>query len=372
LTERTSFGFRVIYQAKSSAARLGQISTPHGKVNTPVFIPVATQASVKTLTPEDLRENLTEMILANTYHLYLRPSPEVIKALGGLHRFMHWDYPLLTDSGGFQVFSLGELVKVREEGVEFQSHLDGSRHFISPEKAIEIQEALGADIIMTLDECVPYPSSYDYTKRSLALTRQWALRCKQKKQREDQALFGIVQGGVFKDLREQGAMELREIGFDGYAIGGLSVGETKPQMWEIVEHTVPLLPEEAPRYLMGIGTPLDLVQGVSLGIDMFDCVLPTRNARTGCLFTSQGKLIIKNAQYSLDQLPPDPNCSCYTCLNYTRAYLRHLFTAGEITALRLNTIHNIYYYNNLIQKIRQAILTDELEQLKEELSQIYS
>jgi queuine tRNA-ribosyltransferase len=295
----------------------------------------------------------------------------VIEKLGGLHQFMHWDNPLLTDSGGFQVFSLGDLVKVREEGVEFQSHLDGSRHFISPEKAIEIQEALGADIIMTLDECVPYPSSYDYTKRSLGLTKRWAIRCKESKRRTDQALFGIVQGGIFKDLREQGAKEIREIGFDGYALGGLSVGETKAVMWEVIEHTVPFLPEDAPRYLMGIGTPTDIVRGVMLGIDMFDCVLPTRNARTGCLFTSRGKIVIKNAQYSLDPLPPDPECTCYTCRHYSRAYLRHLFVAGEITALRLNTIHNIFYYNTLLHQIRQAILTDQLSSLLHDLSQVY-
>jgi queuine tRNA-ribosyltransferase len=334
-------------------------------------MPVATQGCVKTLTPEDLLENQTEIILCNTYHLYLRPSHTVIEGLDGLHQFMHWDRPLLTDSGGFQVFSLGDLVKVRGEGVEFQSHLDGSRHFISPEKAIEIQEALGADIIMVLDECVPYPSSYDYTKNSLALTKQWAVRCKKNKKRADQFLFGIVQGGIFKDLREQGAKDLIEIGFDGYAIGGLSVGETKPLMWDIIEHTIHFLPEGTPRYLMGIGTPDDIIRAVMLGVDMFDCVLPTRNARTGCLFTSQGKLIIKNAQYSSDQLPPDPECSCYTCQNYSRAYLRHLFVAGEITALRLNTLHNLFFYNNLVRRIRQAIKTDEIKALWQNISRAF-
>ena len=363
--------FRILYKSRDCNARLGQLSTPHGVINTPVFMPVATQGCVKTLTPEDLLENQTEIVLCNTYHLYLRPSHMVIEKLGGLHQFMHWDHPLLTDSGGFQVFSLGDLVKIREEGVEFQSHLDGSRHFISPEKAIEIQETLGADIIMTLDECVPYPSSYDYTKKSLALTRQWALRCKESRKRADQLLFGIVQGGIFKDLREQGARDLTEIGFDGYSIGGLSVGETKPLMWEMIEHTIPFLPEGAPRYLMRTGTPADIIRAVMLGIDMFDCVLPTRNARTGCLFTSQGKIIIKNAQYSMDQLPPDPECSCYTCQNYSRAYLRHLFVAEEITALRLNTIHNLFFYNNLIHQIRQAILTDQLKALLSKLSELY-
>jgi queuine tRNA-ribosyltransferase len=363
--------FSILNRSRVTDARLGQLSSSHGVINTPIFMPVATQGCVKTLTPEDLIENKAEIILCNTYHLYLRPSHMVVEQLGGLHQFMHWNHPLLTDSGGFQVFSLGDLVKIREEGVEFQSHLDGSRHFISPEKAIEVQEALGADIIMVLDECVPYPSSYDYTKESLTLTKQWALRCKESKKRPDQVLFGIVQGGIFKDLREQGARDLADIGFDGYAIGGLSVGETKPLMWEIIEHTLRFLPENAPRYLMGIGTPADIIRAVMLGIDMFDCVLPTRNARTGCLFTSQGKIIIKNAQYSLDQLPPDPECHCYTCHNYSRAYLRHLFVSEEITALRLNTIHNIFFYNNLIQQIRQAIISDQLKALWDKISQAY-
>jgi len=365
------FRFELLKKDRTSRARLGRLITPHGIVNTPVFIPVGTQGSVKTLTPEELKGIGVEMILSNTYHLYLRPGHELIKELGGLHRFIHWDGPILTDSGGYQIFSQEGLTRVKEEGVYFQSHLDGSRHFLSPEKAIEIQEALGADIIMCLDECLPYPATYDDTLASMELTLRWARRCKEFMGSEfgvrglKQSLFGIIQGGMFRDLRRRGAEETVKIGFDGYAIGGLSVGEDKGLMYEMVEATVPYLPEDRPIYLMGIGTPEDLVEGVGRGIDMFDCVMPTRNARNGTLFTRYGKLVIRNSPYANDPRPIDEACGCYTCRNYTRAYLRHLFTAGELLAPRLNTIHNLYYYTNLMREIREAIAEERFEEFKD-------
>ena len=361
------FCFELIKKEANTQARLGLLKTPHGEVKTPVFMPVGTQATVKSLTPEDLKDIGAEIILANTYHLYLRPGAEIIKELSGLHCFMNWDLPLLTDSGGFQIYSLGELTKVSEEGIAFKSPFDGSEHFLSPEEVIETQETLGADIIMTLDECTPYPATYDYTLNSLELTTRWAGRCKQVKSREDQALFGIIQGGMFPELRGRSAEQIVEIGFDGYGIGGLSVGETKSMMWEMVESTLPFLPEEQPRYLMGLGKPEDLVEAVSRGVDMFDCVLPTRNARNGSLFTSEGKVVIKNSNYARDRGPLDPNCNCYTCRNYTRAYLRHLFMAQEILSARLNTIHNLYYYINLIDQVREAIEENRLLQFQKEL-----
>lgn len=364
-----SFAFEIIKEDNQTRARLGKMKTAHGEINTPVFMPVGTQAVVKTLTPEDLLEIGAEIILSNTYHLYLRPGDELIADLGGLHKFMHWDYPILTDSGGFQVFSLGKLRKISDEGVTFQSHIDGAKHFISPEKAIKIQENLGADIIMCFDECTPYPSTYDYTLDSMELTSLWAGRCKEAHSREDQALFGIVQGGMFKDLRTKSAEDLIEIGFDGYAIGGVSVGEAKPLMYDITEHTVQYLPKDKPHYLMGVGTPEDIVEGVGLGIDMFDCVMPTRNARNGTLFTSFGKVVIRHAKYAQDNQPIDPTCSCYTCRNYSRAYLRHLFMAKEITVLRLNTIHNLYFYISLIKNIRKAIKEDRFLEFKKEFYQ---
>lgn len=296
-----------------------------------------------------------DIILSNTYHLYLRPGHELIRRMGGLHRFMHWGYPLLTDSGGFQIFSLNSLVKITEEGVHFQSHLDGSRHFISPEKAIEIQEALGADIIMCLDECTAYPASHGEAARSLELTLHWARRCKESHGSPDQALFGIVQGGMHLDLRRKAAETLAEIGFDGYAIGGLSVGESKEVMFQVVAETAPLLPQDRPRYLMGVGLPGDILEAVRQGVDMFDCVLPTRNARNGTLFTRSGKIVIKNAKYAKDPLPIEPGCPCYACRHYSRAYLRHLYMAEEILALRLNTIHNLHFYLDFMNDIRRAI-----------------
>jgi queuine tRNA-ribosyltransferase len=301
-----------------------------------------------------------EAILGNTYHLYLRPGHETIDRLGGLHAFIHWERPILTDSGGFQIYSLGSLRKVSEEGVTFQSHLDGSSHFLTPEKVIEIQRALGTDIAMVLDECVPYPSPYEYVKASTDQTGRWAKRCLQAMREKDPALFAIVQGGVYRDLREKSAQTLVEMGFHGYAIGGLSVGEPKSMMSDVLEWTTPLLPENAPRYLMGVGTPEDIINAVILGVDFFDCVLPTRNARNGTLFTSSGKISIKQARYTEDGGPVDETCACYTCRHYSRAYLRHLYLSKEILSSRLNTIHNLYYYINLLRKIREAIQNDRL------------
>jgi queuine tRNA-ribosyltransferase len=355
-----SFQFEVLKNDRNSPARLGQCHTPHGIFHTPAFMAVGTQATVKALTPEELREMRAEIILSNTYHLYLRPGHDLIQRMGGLHRFMHWDYPLLTDSGGFQIFSLNSLVKVSQEGIHFQSHLDGSRHFITPEKAVEIQEGLGADIIMCLDECTPYPASYEEAERSLELTLNWSRRCKESHRRQGQALFGILQGGMYPDLRRKGVAALTEIGFDGYAIGGLSVGEKKEIMFQIVAHTAPLLPENQPRYLMGVGKPEDILEAVQLGMDMFDCVIPTRNARNGMLFTRSGRMVIKNAKYAEDPLPIEPGCGCYVCRHYSRAYLRHLYLAEEILAARLNTIHNLHFYLALMKEIRQAIAEDRL------------
>ncbi len=355
-----AFSFEIIKKDSFSKGRLGKVETDHGSFTTPAFLPVGTQGSVKSLTPEELVEIGVEAILGNTYHLYLRPGHETIGRLGGLHAFIHWEKPILTDSGGFQIFSLGSLRKVSEEGVTFQSHLDGSSHFLTPEKVVEIQRALGTDIAMVLDECVPYPSPYEYVKASTDQTSRWAKRCQQATREKDPALFAIVQGGVYKDLREKSAQTLVEMKFQGYAIGGLSVGEPKSMMSDVLEWTTPLLPENTPRYLMGVGTPEDIINAVILGLDFFDCVLPTRNARNGTLFTSSGKISIKQAQYAEDQRPVDQACACYTCRHYSRAYLRHLFLSKEILSSRLNTIHNLYYYINLLRKIKEAIQKDRL------------
>jgi queuine tRNA-ribosyltransferase len=330
-------------------------------------MPVGTQATVKTLSPQDLRDLGAEIILSNTYHLFLRPGHELIREFGGLHPFMGWDRPVLTDSGGFQVFSLAELRKITEEGVTFQSHIDGgAKHFITPEYAVEIQEALGADIIMAFDECIPFPATRDYAQESLERTHRWAKRCAAAKKDTGQALFGIVQGGMYPELRKQSADALVDIGFDGYAVGGLSVGETKPVMYEMIDASVPHLPGDRPRYLMGVGTPEDLVEGVDRGIDMFDCVMPTRNARNGTFFTSFGKLVIKNARYERDKGPLDPECGCYTCGNFSRAYLRHLFNAGEVLALRLGTIHNLFFYLSLMRNVRKSIDEGRFREFKKE------
>lgn len=329
-------------------------------------MPVGTKATVKAMTPEELTSIGVEIILANTYHLFLRPGHELVRELGGLHRFMNWSKPILTDSGGFQVFSLSSLRKLTEEGVEFRSHLDGEMCFLSPEKAILIQEALGSDIMMPLDECPPYPAEEDYARNSMEMTLRWAKRCKGAKSNPEQALFGIVQGGMYPELRVESARRTVEIGFDGYAIGGLSVGEEKDLMLAMVDAVAPHLPSGSARYLMGVGTPEDLVLSVEKGVDMFDCVLPTRMARNGTLFTSKGKLVIKNSRYERDPAPLDEDCLCYACANYSRAYLRHLYMAGEILASRLNTVHNLFYYTALMKRMREAIERGEFSRFKEE------
>jgi queuine tRNA-ribosyltransferase len=350
--------FEVLKKHRHSSARLGTLTTPRGKIDTPCFMPVGTQATVKALTRENLESLGAQIILGNTYHLYLRPGHELIRSLGGLHKFMNWPHPILTDSGGYQVFSLNKLAKITEEGVTFQSHLDGSSHFISPERSIEIQQALGADIIMAFDEPTPYPSDIQETDKSLKLTTLWAKRCKGAMSSDTQALFGIIQGGMHLDLRRKSAEQIIEIDFPGYAIGGLSVGEENNLMYDITEHTAPLLPENKPRYLMGVGTPEDLLKCSSMGVDMFDCVMPTRHARNGSLFVKEGKINIKNAQYKSDPGPIDPECSCYTCTNYSRAYLRHLTMAGEILAMHLLTLHNSTFYQQWMASIRKAIEDD--------------
>jgi len=324
-------------------------------------MPVGTLATVKAMTPEELKTLGAQIVLSNTYHLYLRPGPDIVREAGGLHRFMNWDRAILTDSGGFQVFSLSSLRKIEEEGVTFRSHLSGEKLFMSPEKAIEIQNALGADIIMAFDECAPYPAEYEYVKQSVARTTRWARRSLAAHRRpEDQALFGIVQGGVYRDLREQSARELVELDLPGYAVGGLSVGEPKAVMYEMLEYTVPLLPADKPRYLMGVGSPDALIEGVIRGIDMFDCVLPTRVARNGTVMTTEGRLVIKSARYARDFGPLDPHCNCYVCRNYTRAYIRHLIKTDEILGIRLTTYHNLAFLLNLMAEIRQAIREDRL------------
>jgi len=350
-----AFRFEILAKDASSRARLGEIGTARGSLSTPAFLPVGTQGTIKSLTPEELVEVGAEAILSNTYHLYLRPGHETIGRLGGLHKFIHWERPILTDSGGYQVYSLGGLRQISEEGVTFQSHLDGSSHFLSPEKVMEIQRTLGSDIAMVLDECIPYPSPYDYVKASTSLTTRWAKRCLQARENDEAALFAIVQGGIYRELREESAQALVQMDFEGYAIGGLSVGEPKPMMLDILEWTIPLLPENVPHYLMGVGTPEDILDAVMLGVDLFDCVLPTRNARNGTLFTSLGKMSIKQAQYAEDERPIDEGCPCYTCRHYSRAYLRHLYLANEILSSRLNTIHNLFYYMNFMRRIQEAI-----------------
>lgn len=330
-------------------------------------MPVGTLGTVKGMLPETLKEEGAEIILGNTYHLFLRPGHELVARLGGLHQFMNWDRPILTDSGGFQVFSLGKLRKISEEGVRFQSHIDGSSHMLTPELSIAVQEALGADIIMAFDECIPYPSSRDYVASSTALSGRWARRCKEARRSDDgAALFGIVQGGMHADLRAQSAEELQEIGFDGYALGGLSVGEEAAAMYDMMEAALPLLPTDQPRYVMGVGTPENLMEGVARGVDMFDCVMPTRNARNGVLFTHFGKVVIKQARYADDPLPIDPDCDCYVCRHYSRAYLRHLYLNNEILAAMLNTRHNLHYYLGLMAGARDAIAAGRFTEYRQE------
>jgi queuine tRNA-ribosyltransferase len=354
--------FKVFKKSLTSKARLGEIETPHGQFETPVFMPVGTQGTVKAVSSEDMEEMGIKIVLANTYHLYIRPGYRIVEKLGGLHRFMSWDGPILTDSGGFQVYSLSKLRTISEEGVTFQSHLDGSRHFIGPKEAMVIQQGLGADIIMAFDECAPYPADYEYVLNSVRLTSLWAKKCIEYKEGNNQALFGIVQGGMYPDLRERSAAELTQMNFDGYALGGLSVGEDRDSRERVIKETVEFLPADKPVYLMGVGKPEDIIESVTLGVDMFDCVLPTRNARNGTLFTRNGQLVIKNARYADDDRPIDENCDCYVCSHYSRAYLRHLFMAKELLAYRLNTIHNLYYYNRLMVDIRRAIQEERWEE----------
>jgi len=358
--------FRIECRDRGSSARVGKLVTAHGEITTPAFMPVGTLGSVKSLTPEEVVELGGEIILSNAYHLYLRPGDELVKDFGGLHRFMNWYGPILTDSGGYQVMSLASKRKITEEGVLFQSHIDGSRHFFSPESTIKIQENIGADIIMCLDECTPYPATKEYVEESTWRTVRWAKRCKESKTRDDQLLFGIVQGGVFVDLRKACAEALQEIDFPGYAVGSLSVGEPKEETFRVIAEIVPGLPEEKPRYLMGMGTPQDLVEAIAHGVDLFDCVLPTRNARNGMLYTSSGNIQIKNQRYTKDENPVDPRCSCYVCRNYTRAYLRHLYVNRELLSYRLNTMHNLYFYFSVIKKARAAIANGTFEKFKKD------
>ncbi|SMF79073.1 tRNA guanosine(34) transglycosylase Tgt [Pseudobacteriovorax antillogorgiicola] len=352
-------------------ARLGQMTLAHGVVNTPIFMPVGTVGSVKSLVPEDLKTLGAEIILGNTYHLYLRPGLDVIRHFNGLHKFIQWDKPILTDSGGFQIFSLGQLRKITEEGCVFQSHIDGKKINLTPELAVEIQETIGADIHMVLDECTPYPATPEEAKHSMERSLRWAKRCREVKSRDELWQFGIVQGGMYHDLRKQSLEGLGELGFEGFSIGGLSVGEPKPAMRETTDFCCEHLPEDKPRYLMGVGTPLDIIESVNYGVDMFDCVMPTRNGRNGTLFTSLGKVNIKNQKHQFDESPLDPECSCYTCQNFSRSYLRHLFIAKEITALRLLTLHNLTYYLHLIHDIRDAIREDRFQDLLKHHQQLW-
>jgi len=361
------FNFKQIARSTNSRARAGIINTPHGRVETPIFMPVGTLGSVKSLSPEELLDAGAQIILGNTYHLYLRPGCDIIERFSGLHTFMHWDQPILTDSGGFQIFSLAKLAQIHEEGAAFQSHLDGSTHLLTPEKAIEIQVTLNSDIMMCLDQCIAYPSEYDEVKNALELTTRWSRRCKriwEEKSDNHGGLFGIVQGGMMKEFREVSAMELMDIGFSGYAIGGLSVGEPKELLYEMADYSLNILPENTPRYVMGVGTPEDLVTLVDMGADMFDCVMPTRNARNGQVFTGKGTINISNARFKEDANPIDSNCGCYTCRHYSRAYLRHLYLSKELLVYRLNSIHNIWYYLNLVQRMREAIMNNTFEQFK--------
>ncbi|CAN5382713.1 tRNA guanosine(34) transglycosylase Tgt [soil metagenome] len=381
----SQFQFRVTHT--DGPARRGEFLTPHGIVQTPAFMAVGTKGAVKSVTQRDLEDLGAEIILGNTYHLYLRPGDGLIARRGGLHRFIGWDRPILTDSGGFQIFSLSDMRKIREQGAEFRSHLDGSLHVLSPERATDIQAQLGSDIAMVLDECIASPATHEQARQAMERSARWAARGRTRlfQLREDpgsapdvlvtnpgQAQFGIVQGGVFPDLRTESVQATVAVGFEAYAIGGLSVGEPVDVMYDVVGHTAAQLPVDRPRYLMGTGMPDDLFESVARGVDMFDCVLPTRNARNGQLLTRQGPLIIKNARYAEDPLPPDPECGCYTCRHFSRAYLRHLFVAGEMTAATLNTLHNLYFYLDTMKRIREAIVFGAFERLRQEFHQTFS
>ncbi|MBR6953630.1 MAG: tRNA guanosine(34) transglycosylase Tgt [Clostridia bacterium] len=365
------FSYELLHVCKQSGARLGVLHTPHGDIPTPIYMPVGTAACVKAMTPREMEEIGTKILLSNTYHLHLRPGEDLVREAGGLHNFMDWHGPILTDSGGFQVFSLAGIRKIKEEGVTFQSHLDGSRQFIGPETSMEIQEALGADIAMAFDVCSPYPCDWKTAKEAMERTHRWAERCKASHTRPDQALFGIVQGAFYKDLRVESAKALRDMDFIGYGIGGLSVGEPKPVMYEMLEEIMPWMPTEKPRYLMGVGTPDCFLEGVLRGVDMFDCVLATRIARNGTVLTGSGRLVVKNAQYARDFTPLDPQCDCYACKHFTRAYIRHLLKAGEITGARLASIHNLRFLIHMMEEIREAIAEDRFLDYRESFYQRY-
>lgn len=364
--------YELLHQDKETGARRGIVHTPHGDIQTPVFMPVGTQATVKAMLPDSVAEMGAEILLSNTYHLFLRPGSDIVREAGGLHRFMHWDRAILTDSGGFQVFSLGALRKITEEGVQFRSHIDGSKKFLSPEVAMAVQNDLGADIIMAFDECAPYPADRGYVKASMERTLRWLARCKEAHQRpEDQALFGIMQGGMYPDLRAESAARIAELDLPGYSIGGLSVGEPKELMLEVLDDCVQRLPADKPRYLMGVGTPDYLLEGIERGLDMFDCVQPTRIARHGLATITSGRVNIKNAKYERDFGPLDPHCDCYVCSNYSRAYLRHLFKAGEMLAATLLSWHNIHFLLHLMEGARQAIEEDRFLAFKKEFYEAY-
>lgn len=364
--------YELIKEDPRTRARRGRLHTPHGTIETPVFMPVGTAGTVKAMLPEEVKSLGAEIILSNTYHLYLRPGHDIVREAGGLHKFMNWDRPILTDSGGFQVFSLGAMRKISEEGVKFRSHIDGSSHMLTPEKSIEVQNALGSDIMMAFDECAPYPADYSYVKNSLERTTRWLRRCKEAhKDTEKQSLFGIMQGGMYKDLRYQSAMEIVELDLPGYAIGGLSVGEPRELMYEVLDYATDYLPKNKPRYVMGVGTPDHLFEGVERGVDMFDCVFPTRLARNGSAMTSHGKVNIKNAKFERDFTPLDHECDCYVCRNYSRAYLRHLFKANEILSSMLLSYHNLHFLVHTMQNIREAIEQDRFTEYKREFYMKY-
>lgn len=361
----------VVKECSQSGARAGILHTPHRSFPTPMFMPVGTQATVKTISPEELKDMGAGIILSNTYHLFLRPGHELVEKAGGLHKFMNWDRGILTDSGGFQVFSLGAMRKISEEGVQFRSHIDGAKKILTPEIATNVQQSLGADILMAFDECIPYPADYEYAKQSTKRTTRWAQRCKDTQTRKDQALFGIVQGGMYSDLRKESAESLVDIDFPGYGIGGLSVGEEKPLMYEVLASTTCHLPKEKPRYLMGVGTPDCLVEGVGLGVDMFDCVFPTRVARNGTAMTRKGRLVVRNATFAEDFRPIEEGCGCYTCRNFSRAYVRHLIKAEEVFGLRLLSLHNLYFLLNYMKDMREAIMKDEFLAFKKDFFDNY-
>ena len=365
--------YELIHKCKQTGARRGVVHTPHGDIQTPVFMPVGTQATVKSMTPDELKNEIdAKIILSNTYHLYLRPGEEVIKEAGGLHKFMNWDRAILTDSGGFQVFSLSGLRKITEEGVEFRSHLDGRKIVFTPESVMNTENILGSDIMMAFDECCPYPSTYDYTKKSMERTTRWAKRCKEAHSRpEEQGLFGIIQGGFYKDLREKSTRDLAKLDLPGYAIGGISVGEPKEEFLDILRFTAPLMPENKPRYLMGVGSPDYLIEAAMAGIDMCDCVLPTRIARNGTAMTWNGKVVIRNATYEKDWGPIDNECDCYACRNYTRSYIRHLIKAKEILGVRLLSIHNVYFLTKLMERVRIEIENDNFGNFRKEFYKKY-